>query len=103
MLQHLARKIEGKIFRIDDTLDEAEPFGDEFFAVIGDENAPDVELDVVFLPLRFEEIERSTFGDEENRAEFQLTLDREVLDGEMVLPIVREGLVEAAIFLLSDV
>jgi hypothetical protein len=103
LLEHLTREVEGEIFRVDDTLDEAKPLGNEFLAVIGDEDASNVELDVVLFPLGFEEVEGSSFGDEEDGAEFQLTLDGEMLDGEMVLPVIGERLVEIAIFLFGDV
>jgi hypothetical protein len=103
LLEHLTREVEREIFRVDDTLDEAKPLGNEFLAVIGDEDASDVELDVVLFPLGFEEVKGSSFGDKEDGAEFQLTLDGEVLDGEMVLPVIGERLVEIAIFLFGDV
>jgi hypothetical protein len=103
LLEHLTREVEREIFRVDDTLDEAKPLGNEFLAVIGDEDASDVELDVVLFPLGFEEVKGSSFGDKEDGAEFQLTLDGEVLDGEMVLPVIGERLVEIAVFLFGDV
>ncbi len=51
LLKRLARDVQGKIFRVDDTLDEVEVFGDEVFAVVHDEDAADVELNVVALLL----------------------------------------------------
>ena len=42
-------------------------------------------------------------GDEEDGLEFELTLDGEVLDSEMVLPVVGQALVERAILLGRDV
>jgi hypothetical protein len=74
-LQHLTGQIERKILRVNDTFNEAKPFRDEFFAVIGDEDASDVELDVVLLSLGFEEIKGCAFGDEEDCSEFQLPFD----------------------------
>ena len=41
-------------------------------------------------------------GDEENGLELELTLDREVLDRKVVLPVVGQALVESAVLLLSD-
>ena len=42
-------------------------------------------------------------GDEEDGLELELTLDGEVLDGEVVLPVVGERLVEGAVLLGRDV
>jgi hypothetical protein len=101
-LQHFSGKIEGKILRIDHSLDKAKPLRDEFFTIICDENTSDVKLNVVLLSLRFKEIERSALGDKQDCAEFQLSFHREMFDGEMILPIVGQRLVKAAIFLLGD-
>ena len=60
LLEGLTRDVERKIFRVDDTLDEVEVLGDEVFAVVHDEDATDVKLDVVALLLGLEKIERST-------------------------------------------
>ena len=42
-------------------------------------------------------------GDEQNSLEFKLSLDGEVLDSEMVFPVVGQALVEGAVFLWRDV
>jgi len=102
LLKSLTGDVEGKILGIDDTLDEVEVFGDEVLAVVHDEDSSNVELDVVALLLGFEEVEGSTLRDEEDGLEFELTLDGEVLDSEMVLPIVGERLVESTVLLTSD-
>lgn len=102
LLKGLTRDVEGKILGIDDTLDEVEVFGNEVLAVVHDEDSSNVELDVVALLLRFEEVEGSTLGDEEDSLEFELTLNREVLDSEVVLPVVGERLVESTVLLTSD-
>jgi hypothetical protein len=60
LLQGLTRDVERKIFRVDNTLDEVEVLGDEILAVIHDEDAADIELNVVALLLALEEIEGST-------------------------------------------
>ncbi|KAG2005182.1 hypothetical protein GB937_009016 [Aspergillus fischeri] len=103
LLQSLTRQVERQILRVDNTLDEAQPLGDEVGGVISDEDTTDVELDVVLGLLGLEEIERSTLGNVEDSTELKLTLDGEVLDSEMVLPVVGEGLVEGGILLLGDV
>lgn len=81
LLQHLTRKIKRKILGINNSLDEAKPLGNEFFAIIGDEDTTNVEFDVVLLLLGLEEIEWSSFGDKKDRAELQLSFNREVFDG----------------------
>jgi hypothetical protein len=103
LLESLARQVEGKVLRVDNTLDEAEPLGNEVGGVVSDENTADVKLDVVLGLLGLEEVEGSALGDEEDGAELKLTLNGEVLDSEVVLPVVAEGLVEGSILLLGDV
>ncbi len=94
LLESLTRQVERKILRVDDTLDEAEPLGNEVGGIVSDEDTADVELDVVLGLLGLEEIEGSTLGDEEDGAELKLTLNREVLDSKVVFPVVGERLVE---------
>lgn len=120
MLQSFTGDVEREIFGVDDTLDEVEVFRDQILAIIHDEDTADVKLDVVALLLGFKEIEgcateenkstfmtesniRSPFGNEENRLEFELTLHGEVLDSEVLLPIVGQALVECTVFLWGDV
>src|SRR5206468_4290455 len=83
----LTGKVEREVLGVDYALDEAKPLGDEVRAVIGDEDATDVKLDVVLGALRLEEVEGGTFGDEEDGAELKLTFNGEVLDGKVVLPV----------------
>ena len=59
LLEGLTRDVEGKVFGVDDTLDEVEVLGDKVLTVIHDEDTTDVELDVVALLLGLEEIEGS--------------------------------------------
>jgi len=47
--------------------------------------------------------ENLPLGDEKDSLEFELTLDREVLDGKMVFPVVGQALVERTVFFWSDV
>jgi hypothetical protein len=102
-LQVLTGDVERKIFRVNNTLDEAEVFRDEVLAVIHDEHAADVELDVVLLLLTtIEHVHRGALGGEEERFEGKLTFDREVLDGKVVFPVVGHGLVEGAVLFILD-
>jgi len=103
LLQGLTRKVERQILRVDDTLDETEPFWNEVGGIIGDEDAAYVQLDVVLRPLGLEQIKGGTLGNEEDGSEFELTLDREVLHGQVVFPVVGEGLVESSVLLGGDV
>ena len=103
LLESLTRQVERKILRVDDTLDESEPLWDQVSAVISDENTANVEFNVVLGPLGLEEIERSTLWNEEDSAELKLTLNGEVLDCKMILPIVGQGLVKRGILLRLDI
>mmetsp|Transcript_1001 Transcript_1001/g.1313 ORF Transcript_1001/g.1313 Transcript_1001/m.1313 type:complete len:238 (+) Transcript_1001:1085-1798(+) len=103
LLEVLSRDVEGEIFRVNDTLDKRQPLGDQVFAVVHDENATDVQLDVVLLLLGFEEIKGRALGDKEDRFEFQLTFNGKVLDGEVFFPVVGDGFVESSVFLLGAV
>jgi hypothetical protein len=60
LLERLTGDVQGKILRVDDALDEVEVLGDEVLAVVHDEDAADVELDVVALLLGLEEVEGGT-------------------------------------------
>ena len=103
LLQHLSWKIEGKVFRVDNTLDETKPLRNEFFAVVCDEDTSNVEFDVILLLLRLKEIEGSSLRHKEYSAEFQLSLNRKVFDSKVVLPVVWQRLVEAAVLFFSDI
>ena len=121
LLQSLTRDVEGQVFGVDDTLDKVEILGDQVLAVIHNEDAADVELDVVALLLAFEEVEGSAvkscewrardflrrnsspLGDEEDGLELKLTLHGEVLNSQVVLPVISQALVERSVFLRLDV
>jgi len=75
LLQEFSGDVEWEIFRVNNTLDEAQVFRDKFITVVHDEDSSDVELDVVLLLLGFEQIERSSLGDEEDSSEFELTFN----------------------------
>lgn len=87
LLKGFTRQVQGKVLRVDDTLNEAQPFRDEISGIISDEDSTNVELDVVLGLLRLEQIERCALGNKQNGAELELTLDREVFDGKVILPI----------------
>merc|ERR1719454_1036182 len=103
LLQRLTRDVERQVLRVDHALDEREPLGDEVLAVVHDEDAAHVELDVArVLLLRLEQVERRALRHKEDGGELELSLDREVLHGQVLLPVVGEGLVEGAVHLLGD-
>jgi hypothetical protein len=113
-----------EIFGVDNAFDEAKVFRNNLLAVVHDEDATNVELDVAALLLCFEEVEWCTTkyvislyttaqdesnipvgndDSEEDCLELELTLDGEVLDGEVVFPVVGQALVQHTILLGSDV
>merc|ERR1719390_427786 len=102
LLERLARDVERQVLRVDDALHEGEPLWDEVLAIVHDEDAADVQLDVArVLLLRLEEVKRRALRHEKDRGELELALDGEVLDGEVLLPVVGERLVEGAVLLLG--
>jgi hypothetical protein len=58
LLESFTRDVKRQVLGVDNTLDEVEVLGDEVLTVVHDENAANVEFDVVTLLLGFEEIER---------------------------------------------
>ena len=103
MLEHLTRDVEWQVFGVDDALDEVQVLGDELFTVVHDEDPADVQLDVVLLFLVLKQVEGGALGDEEEGAELQLSLNREMLHCQMLFPVVGQALVELAILFLADV
>ena len=75
LLEGLSGDVQREIFRVNNTLNEAEPLRDEFLAIVHDEDTTYLELDVVLLLLGLEEIERSTLRDEEECLELELTFN----------------------------
>merc|ERR1712137_1087573 len=102
LLESLTGQVEGQVLGVDHTLDEGEPLRNEVGGVVSDEDTADVELDVVLGLLGLEQVEGSALGDEEDGAELELTLNGEVLDGKVVLPVVAKRLVECTVLLLGD-
>jgi len=103
LLKSLTGQVERKILRVNNTLDESEPLWNQVSAIISDEDTADIELDVVLGSLGLEKVEWCTLWNEKDSTEFKLTLNGEVLDGKVVFPVVRKGLVEGSILLSGDV
>ena len=59
-------------------LDEVEVFGDQFLAVVHDENTSDIQFDIVLLFLVFKQIEGRPLGDKQKCTEFELSFNAEV-------------------------
>merc|ERR1719502_186221 len=63
LLQGFAGNVQGQVFTVDNPLDERKPFGHQVFAVVHDEDAADVQADVVLLfAFAFEHVKRGTLG-----------------------------------------
>merc|ERR1719379_2532576 len=60
LLQSLARDVQGEILRIDDALYKAEPLWDELVAIVHDEDATHIQLDVVALLLGLKHVKGRT-------------------------------------------
>ena len=103
LLESLTGDVQWEILGIDDTLDKVKILGNDLLAVVHDEHTTNVQFDRVLLLLVLEQIEWGAFGDEEKGAELQLTLDGEVLDGQVIFPVVGEGLVELGVLLIGDI
>ena len=102
-MESLTGDVQWEILGIDDTLDKVKILGNDLLAVVHDEHTTNVQFDRVLLLLVLEQIEWGAFGDEEKGAELQLTLDGEVLDGQVIFPVVGEGLVELGVLLIGDI
>jgi len=101
LLQVFSGDVERQVLGVDDTFDEVQPLGNQFVAVVHDEHSAHLQLDVAFLLLGLEQVKRCSLGHEQQRLELQLTLHREVLDGQVVLPVVRQRLLEGALLFLG--
>jgi len=90
LLEGFSGDVQGEIFRIYYSLNKGEPFWDEFFTVVHDEDSSDIQFDVVLLLLLFEQVEWGSLWDEQECFELELTFNREVLLGEVFFPIIGE-------------
>ena len=107
LLEGFTGDVERQVLGVDNALDEVEVLRDKVLTVIHNENAADVKLDVVAFLLGLEEIEGRPeeinqksafntnerylpFGNVQDGLEFELTLNGEVLDSEVLLPVIGE-------------
>ena len=74
-----------------------------FRVILHDEDSPDVQLDVVLLLLVLEEVKWSTLWHEKKGTELELAFNGEVLNSQVLLPVIGQGLVELSVLLLGDV
>jgi len=102
LLQHFSRKIERKIFRVNNTLDKSKPFRNQFLTIIRNKHPSNVKFDIILLLLGLEQIKRSSFRNKQNSTEFQLSFNTEMFNSQMIFPIIRQTLVETAVFFLGD-
>jgi hypothetical protein len=58
LLERLTGDVERKILRVDDAFDKVEVFGYKILAIVHDEDAADIEFDVIALLLAFKKVER---------------------------------------------
>jgi hypothetical protein len=81
LLERLARDVEREVLRVDDAADKVEVLGDQVLAVVHDEDAADVELDVVALLLGLEQVKRRPLGNWEAEGATRRSALREGADG----------------------
>merc|ERR1712238_405164 len=103
LLQGLATDVQWQVLRVHHALDEIEPPGHQFVAIVHDEHATHVQLDVVVLLLALEEVERSPAWHKQQSSELQLSLHAEMFHRQVVLPIIGQALVERRVLLIRHV
>ena len=91
-MKGLAGQVQRKVFRVDNTLDKAQPLRNEISGIVSNKDAANIKLDVVLGLLGFEEVEGRALGNEEDGTEFLLTFVGEVLDSEVVFPVTESWL-----------
>ena len=101
LLEGFTRNVKRQIFGIDNTLHEIEVLWDKLFAVFHDEHTSHIQLDVILDLSVLEQIKGSSLRHKQKGAELELSFNREVLYGEMLLPIVGKGLVELTVLILG--
>merc|ERR1719468_952815 len=99
LLEHFSGDVEWKILRVDNTLDKVQILRDDLLTVVHDEHTSDIQLNVVLL-LVFKQIKGSSLRNEQQGSELKLTLNREVLDSQMILPVIGQALVELSVLLV---
>jgi hypothetical protein len=103
LLQHFSGNVQWQVLGVDDTANKVQVLWHELFAVLHDEHTSHVQLDRVLLFAVLEQVESGTLGHKQQGSELELTLDAEVLDGQMVFPVVGQRLVELAVLRLRNV
>mmetsp|Transcript_26698 Transcript_26698/g.74554 ORF Transcript_26698/g.74554 Transcript_26698/m.74554 type:complete len:584 (+) Transcript_26698:103-1854(+) len=103
LLERLPGDVQWEVFGIHDALHEVQPLGHELVAIVHDEDAAHVQLDVVALLLGLEQIEGRSPRHEEQSAKLQLTLHAKVLHRQMVFPVIAQRFVKRCVFLICDV
>merc|ERR1719232_1867273 len=103
LLKSLAGDVQRQVLGVNYTFHHVEPLGHEFVTVVHDEHSTHIELDVVPLLLRLEEVERCASRHEEQCTELELALNTKVLHRKVVLPVIRERLVERGVLLIGDI
>mmetsp|Transcript_104845 Transcript_104845/g.254472 ORF Transcript_104845/g.254472 Transcript_104845/m.254472 type:complete len:300 (+) Transcript_104845:981-1880(+) len=103
LLQRLSGNVQGQVLRVHDALDHVEPLRHQFITVIHDEDTAHVQLNVVPLLLGLKKIKWCPAWHKEQSPELKLSFNAEVLDSQMILPIVGEGLVEGGVLLISHI
>ena len=69
LLEHLKRDVQRRIFRVNDSLGEVEVVGDEFLAVVHNEDTMDLQLEVALSLLVIDHDEGGALGDGEKGVE----------------------------------
>merc|ERR1719247_3681022 len=101
-LEHLTGNVEREVLGVNDALNEGEELWDEVLTSVGDEHTTHVEFDVALLLGWLELVEWSPLWDEDHGLELKLPLDGEMLDSEVILPVVADVFVEGSILFLGD-
>merc|ERR1711976_215313 len=95
--------VKREILGVNNTLDKVEILWDKLLTVVHDEHSSDIELDVVLALLVLKQVKRSSLGDEKKSSELKLTLNREVFDSKVLLPVIGQRFVELSILISRDV
>ena len=103
LLKHLSGNVEWQVLGVDNTLHKVQVLRNQVFTVFHDEHSPHIELDVVLDFPVLKEVEWCSLWHKQECSELKLSLDREVFYGQMVFPVVCQGLVELSVFFLADV
>ncbi|KAG9136503.1 hypothetical protein Leryth_014354 [Lithospermum erythrorhizon] len=102
LLQSFTRNVEGEILRIHNTLHKTQVLRNQLLTVVHDEHTTNIELNVVWLLLGIKEVKWCPLRKIENSLKLQLSFNREVLHGQVLLPIIGETFVESSILFLGN-